>query len=202
MSKPSPLATRPGLSLAPMLASADDTEPSRPVSPRPTRFQRSWSQPRSQGPVVRGVFEPSDFCFRFLGREHAVAARSRQIRHQQFAGRGPPRRCCCPRGRRVGLRDVAMPPVRRPGPRARACMPRRWRWSLSCGSTILRDLVNDQAELFGQAAVRGVVVAALPAGVLDARAASPRGLVQLGCQHLAGAAARPSSAMNRADLGS
>ena len=48
MSKPSAVATRPGLSFTPMLASADDAMQSRPVSPRLARPKVSWSQSRSQ----------------------------------------------------------------------------------------------------------------------------------------------------------
>jgi hypothetical protein len=48
MSTPSAVATRPGPSLTPMLASADDTKQSRPVSPRSAPSEVSWSQSRSQ----------------------------------------------------------------------------------------------------------------------------------------------------------
>jgi hypothetical protein len=56
MSRPCAVATRPGLSLIPMLASADDpmlasaddAMQSRPVSPRSARSEVSWSQSRSQ----------------------------------------------------------------------------------------------------------------------------------------------------------
>jgi len=48
MSKPSAVATRRGLSLIPMLASADHTVPSQPVSLRPARSEESWSQSRSR----------------------------------------------------------------------------------------------------------------------------------------------------------
>jgi hypothetical protein len=48
MSKPSAVATRPGLSLTPMLASAYDAIQSGPVSPRLARPEVSRSQSRSQ----------------------------------------------------------------------------------------------------------------------------------------------------------
>jgi hypothetical protein len=50
MSKPSAVATRPGPSLTPMLASTDDTIPSYPVSPRLARSRVSRSQSWSRGP--------------------------------------------------------------------------------------------------------------------------------------------------------
>jgi hypothetical protein len=48
MSKPIAVPARPGLSLTPTLASADDTEPSQPVSSCPARGEESWSQSRSR----------------------------------------------------------------------------------------------------------------------------------------------------------
>src|SRR5215472_6607714 len=50
MSKPIAVPARPAPSHTPLLASADDTAPSQPVSPRPACSGESWSQSRSRGP--------------------------------------------------------------------------------------------------------------------------------------------------------
>jgi hypothetical protein len=63
--RPRAVATRPGLSLTAMLASADDAMQSRAVSPRSARSGVSWSQSRSQGPYSgqkgRGLVVPSEW---------------------------------------------------------------------------------------------------------------------------------------------
>jgi hypothetical protein len=66
MSRPRAVPTRPGPSLTPILASADDAMQSRPVSSGPAHSGVSWSQSWSQAPVrwlrLRAVGPIQIFC--------------------------------------------------------------------------------------------------------------------------------------------
>jgi len=106
MSRPSVVATRPGLSLTPMLASADDGMQSRPVSPGSARSEVSWSQSRSQG-HVRWREDPRLTIWRHRGRCRSLAQVNgsyRVVRRLVSAG-AVAALWCCRRLRCVRTRD-------------------------------------------------------------------------------------------------